>query len=394
MKKAYSVSKIVEYLKELLEDDMFLCGLLVEGEISNFRAHSSGHLYFSLLDASAALRCCMFKPDADGLDFAPRSGDFVRMYGRVAVYKKAGDVQFVAESMEISDASGGKIYQDLEALKHRLDAEGVFANARQIPKYPARIAVVTSREGAAVFDIIDTIRRRNPLVEPVVVPVAVQGEQSPADIARGIEIANEAGDADVLIVGRGGGSAEDLWAFNAEVVARAVHASKIPVISAVGHETDFSLCDFAADLRAATPTAAAELATTPLADMLADLRRRTDAAEAAMRERLRICRSRLAVRRHRLSPQREVARIAAQKSELTRRAMRLDHAMATNLRDAKSTLLAKINILDKISPQTVLNRGFVLATDNGKTIHTGQDLKPGQTIRLQFSDTARDAKIL
>jgi len=226
------------------------------------------------------------------------------------------------------------------------------------------------------------------------VPVLVQGEKSPADITRGIEIANET-DADVLIVGRGGGSAEDLSAFNAEIVARAVFASKIPVISAVGHETDFCLCDFASDLRAATPTAAAELATTPLVQMLAQLRGYVEEAERAVNRQLQACRAKLWLRQHNLDPQRELAKTIEQKSILNRHILRLEHAVSTGISTAKSGLLTKINILEKISPQAVLNRGFSLVTDqNDKIVHSGKKLTPGQKITLQFSDIKRDAQIL
>jgi len=206
--KAYRVSKIVEYMKELLEEDIFLCSIFIEGEISNFRRHTSGHLYFSLKDEAASLRCVFFKGDAEGLPFKPKDGDFVQIYGRVAVYQKMGDVQFIGEFME--PVGRGKIFDNLEALKAKLHKEGIFDNDQPMPKYPRKIAIVTSPTGAAIYDMINTMRRRNPLVEVVLIPTLVQGDDAPADIARSIEIACAESGADILIVGRGGGSIEDL----------------------------------------------------------------------------------------------------------------------------------------------------------------------------------------
>ena len=369
--RAYRVSKIVEYMKELLEEDIFLCSIVIEGEISNFRRHSSGHLYFSLKDEAAALRCVFFKGDAANLTFVPKDGDFVQIYGRVAVYQKMGDVQFVGEFMEA--VGRGQIRDNLEALKAKLHEEGIFDNARSMPQYPDKIAIVTSPTGAAIFDMINTARRRNPLVQLILVPALVQGEDAPADIAHAIEVANTHSGADVLIVGRGGGSAEDLWAFNTETVARAVHASAIPVISAVGHEIDVTICDFAADLRAATPTAAAELATPRLDEMRAQLEYCRDEMHKAISGRLTEARRILESRLYGLSPERQLSKITMQ----------------------RELLAAKLQLLEKISPLFVLKRGFVLAKDaDGNLIKSGADLTAGQRIVLQFSDTTKEVEII
>ena len=369
--RAYRVSKIVEYMKELLEEDIFLCSIVIEGEISNFRCHSSGHLYFSLKDEAAALRCVFFKGDAANLQFAPKDGDFVQIYGRVAVYQKMGDVQFVGEFMEA--VGRGKIHDNLEALKAKLHEEGIFDNSRLMPQYPDKIAIVTSPTGAAIFDIINTARRRNPLVQLILVPALVQGDDAPADISQAIEAANKKSDADILIVGRGGGSIEDLWAFNTEIVARAVHGSKIPVISAVGHEIDVTICDFAADLRAVTPTAAAELAVPRLDEMQAGLAHCMDEMQTAISGRIADYRTALNNRLYRLSPERQLSKISAQ----------------------KDLLAAKAKLLEKVSPLSVLKRGFVLAKDtDGNIIKTGANLTAGQRIVMQFSDTTREAEIV
>ena len=368
--RAYRVSKIVEYMKELLEEDIFLCSIVIEGEISNFRRHSSGHLYFSLKDEAAALRCVFFKGDAANLPFAPKDGDFVQIYGRVAVYQKMGDVQFVGEFMEA--VGRGEIRDNLEALKIKLHDEGIFDNNRPMPQYPDKIAIVTSPTGAAVFDIINTARRRNPLIQLILVPTLVQGDDAPADISRAIETANEKSGADVLIVGRGGGSTEDLWAFNSEMVARAVHSSSIPVISAVGHEIDVTICDFAADLRAATPTAAAELATPRLDEMQARLAYCVDVLHGAISGHISDYRTMLDNRLYRLSTERQISKISTQ----------------------RSLLAAKLQLLEKVSPLAVLKRGFVLAKDaDGNIIKSGVSLNAGQRIAMQFSDTTREAEI-
>jgi len=369
--KAYRVSKIVEYMKELLEEDIFLCSIFIEGEISNFRRHTSGHLYFSLKDETASLRCVFFKNDASNLPFSPKDGDFVQIYGRVAVYQKMGDVQFIGEFMEA--VGKGKIHDNLEVLKVKLYEEGIFDNERPLPRYPNKIAIVTSPTGAAIHDMINTMRRRNPLMDIVLVPALVQGDDAPGDIARSIEFACVESGADVLIVGRGGGSIEDLWAFNTEIVARAVHRTTIPVISAVGHEIDVTICDFAADLRAATPTAAAELATPRLDEMQAQIAYRVDEMDIAFGGLLASHRLTLESRLYRLSPQRQMSKIKMQ----------------------RSILAAKVDVLKKVSPMAVLARGFALIKDeDGKIVRSGDGLVAGQRVVMQFFDTNREAEIL
>jgi len=255
---AYSVSQVNRYLKSLIEDDVILSGFFLEAEISGFKPHSSGHCYFTAKDEAASVSCVMFKAYAAQLGFLPENGMRAIMYGRLSVYEKTGQTQFYAEMME--PLGKGALFAAFEQLKRKLEKEGLFARKRAVSKNPTCVAVATSATGAAVQDVISVCRRRNPNVRVVVIPTLVQGDGAAINIAEAIKMANFWGKADTLIVGRGGGSAEDLWAFNEEIVARAIFASKIPVISAVGHETDFTIADFAADLRAATPSAAAELA--------------------------------------------------------------------------------------------------------------------------------------
>ncbi|MCL2620961.1 MAG: exodeoxyribonuclease VII large subunit [Defluviitaleaceae bacterium] len=368
--KAYKVSKIAEYMKDLLEDDMLLCSLWVEGEISGFTRHSSGHLFFALKDDDATLRCAIFKSQADELPFDPNNGDLVRIYGRISLYKKSGDLRLIGEFLD--PVGEGNIQQSLEKLKEKLLAEGIFGNQRPIPRYARKIAIVTSPTGAAIADMLKIIRGRNHLTEVVLLPTLVQGDHAPADIVRSIQLANDESGADVLIVGRGGGSTEDLWAFNSEMVARAVYASDIPVISAVGHETNFSLCDFAADLRCATPTEAAEVATPHWGQMAGGLKFAVDELNQAL-----------------------ASKIEGMPIRLERRTNALQACISRRVDNAKRDLMAKSDILDKVSPMAVLRRGFALVTDDaGNTIKKGNNLETGQAVTLKFEDCDRNAKIL
>lgn len=368
--KTYKVNKIAEYMKDLLEDDMLLCSLWVEGEISGFTRHSSGHLFFALKDEDATLKCVIFKNEADELPFKPNNGDLVRIYGRISLYKKSGDLRLIGEFLDL--VGEGNIQQSLDVLKGKLLAEGVFNNQREIPAYARKIAIVTSPTGAAIADMLKIIRGRNHLTEVVLLPTLVQGDHAPAHIARAIGLANAESGADVLIVGRGGGSVEDLWAFNSELVARAVYGSHIPVISAVGHETDFSLCDFAADLRCATPTQAAEVATPHWGQMAGRLKLMVDQLNQALTDQIK-----------------------GMPMGLERRTNALQASISQRVNNAKRDLLAKSDILDKISPMTVLRRGFTLVmNDFGNTIKKGNDLEAGQAVTLKFEDCDRNAKIL
>lgn len=258
--KIYTVSQVNGYIKKILENDMFLTDIYLEGEISNFKAHSSGHMYFTLKDSGAAINAVMFRSYAEKIKFLPENGMKVVARGYISLYEKTGQYQLYVNGME--PAGVGALYLAYEQLKQRLEKAGVFDDKykKAIPKMPKTVAVITSPTGAAIRDIINVAGRRNPNVEIVIVPVLVQGENAAPDIVRAIDTVNRWGKADTIILGRGGGSIEDLWAFNEEIVARAIFNSKIPIISAVGHETDFTIADFISDMRAPTPSAAAEIA--------------------------------------------------------------------------------------------------------------------------------------
>ena len=263
-----SVSQLNHYVKRVLEHNGYLKDICIQGEISNFKHHPSGHLYLSLKDEASVLRAVMFRTAASALRFLPENGMKVIARGRITVYEPGGVYQLYIESME-PDGEGA-LYQAFLRLKEKLDKEGLFDSAlkKPIPSYPSVISVVTAASGAAVRDIINVLGRRYPLASVKIFPVSVQGEGAAQEIADAIHFLNEKTIGDVMIVGRGGGSIEDLWAFNEEIVARAIFQSKIPIISAVGHETDFTIADFVADLRAPTPSAAAELATPSSEDVI------------------------------------------------------------------------------------------------------------------------------
>ena len=303
--KVFTVGQINRYIKNLLENDFILNSLLVQGEISNFKAHSSGHWYFTLKDATGALSCMIFRQDAEEIPFLPENGMQVILYGRVSLYERTGQYQLYGEFME--PVGMGALQMAFEQMKEKLAAEGLFDAdfKREMPAHAKCIAVVTSPVGAAVRDVIQIVKRRDPHVKIAVFPTLVQGEKAAEDIVRSLRLANEWGGADVIILGRGGGSMEDLWPFNEEKVARAVFASEIPVISAVGHETDFTITDFVSDLRAPTPSAAAELATAiPLESRIAMLEgmqerlwRDVSAAMVSSRRRLEFLKERPVLKR-------------------------------------------------------------------------------------------------
>lgn len=257
--RIFTVSEANAYIKQLIEKDLFLSGIYVNGEISNLKIHTSGHMYFTLKDKHSSIRCVMFKSRFSKIKFKPEEGLGIVVRGYFSIYERSGQYQLYAEN--IIPEGTGVLYKAFEQLKERLQIEGLFDDNKKkpLPFYPKNIAIVTSPTGAAVKDITSIIKRRNPSINIGIYPVLVQGENAPKEITEGINYINDIGGYDAIIVGRGGGSIEELWAFNEEIVARAIYNSRIPIISAVGHETDFTIADFVADVRAATPSAAAEL---------------------------------------------------------------------------------------------------------------------------------------
>jgi len=372
MPKPFTVSQVNRYIKRMLEADALASELFIEGEISNFNAHSSGHMYFTLKDASAALSSVMFQGSAGGLKFRPANGQKIVAFGRLSLYEKTGQYQLYVEQME--PAGIGGLQLAFQQLVEKLRAEGLFEESRKkpIPEYPSCVAVITSPTGAAVQDIIKVIRARNPAIKLVIVPAQVQGQGAADDLARAMQDVNAWGQADVIIIGRGGGSIEDLWAFNEEVTARAVADSRIPVVSAVGHETDVTITDFVADYRAPTPTAAAQLVAYDHAQVAAYLQdiysRLHDAVRGDITNKHDQARQLLA----------ELTRRATRRLELERQ--KLAHGAA---------------LLEKVSPYAAFKRGFAMVQDEeGRGVSSAVGLTIGERLTLQWADGRVVAEVL
>lgn len=355
-----TVTQLNEYAKSLLERDPLLRGLSVRGEISGFKRHSSGHLYFSLKDDDALIRCVMFRQSAQSLLFEPRDGVSVLASGSVSLYTKDGQYQFYVRTME--EAGEGVLYRRFMMLKTRLEAQGLFdpSHKKPIPFLPKCIGVVTSPTGAALQDIINIVKRRYPSMRLLLYPVKVQGEGAAEEIACAISEMNRLALADVLIVGRGGGSMEDLWAFNEEVVARAVYESKIPVVSAVGHETDFSIADFAADLRAPTPSAAAELCVPEYGKLINRVEELSFALKAAPRNRAQSLRAALAAaaRSSGFAAPKNVSQRLRQ--DVAAKKTALENASRAAVVGAYGRLEQLNGRMEALSPHLVLKRGYAL----------------------------------
>ena len=368
-------------------DDFALNHIYVRGEVSNCKYHSSGHIYFTLKDRGGAIACVMFAGNRKGLNFRMTEGMAVIVFGSVSVYERDGRYQLYAR--EIMQEGAGKLYEAYEALKKKLLAEGLFDEEHKldIPKYPKRLGVVTARTGAAVQDIINVSLRRNPWLQIVFCPATVQGEGAVQSVVRGIRALEEAG-VDVMIVGRGGGSIEDLWAFNEEMVARAVYDCKIPVISAVGHETDTTIIDYVADLRAPTPSAAAELAVPDMRIVLGE------ALEAAMEQIMTLCRQRVdsyaRVFRH-LNPQ---SRLNDRRQRLMEVEDRLRLGMERRIEQAKSELAIRTQQLEGVSPLRQLERGYAYVSDeNGHGVASAEQVTVGQHLFLDVKDGMIESEV-
>ena len=390
----FSVTQLNEYVRMLLDGNAVLSDIWIKGEISNFTNHRTGHMYFSVKDAGASVRVVMFKAHAARLKFEPRDGMKVLLHGRVSAYVPGGQYQFYADLMEADGL--GSLYLAFEQCKARLQAEGLFDPARkkQIPRLPGRVGIITSPTGAAIRDIINVTGRRYPQGELLIFPSLVQGEQAAAYLAGGIRYFNRAQNVDVIIIGRGGGSIEDLWAFNDERLAREIAASTIPVISAVGHETDFTICDFVADLRAPTPSAAAELVFPDRLALKAELDARlarigalTLSGVQARKRQLQTLSASRALR----SPATVLAEKQMRVDELW---MRLQSAGQQMTERKKQTLGAAVGKLEALSPLAVLQRGYAVATDrDGGVATSASAFEVGQSMTVRFADGAVNATV-
>lgn len=395
MPSVLSVKQLNLYVRSLIEGDSRLSYVSVSGEISNFKNHySSGHLYFSLKDNDALIKCIMFKSNAARLKAALCDGMAVICRGRVSLYEKDGQYQFYVES--IVPAGDGELAEKFRLIKEKLEKEGIFDAAfkKPIPKFPKTVAVVTSDSGAAFQDILNIITRRFPLCNVILCPVLVQGSDAPADIIDSLNRLYKLKKADVIIVGRGGGSAEDLWAFNDEALARTIFASPIPVISAVGHETDFTICDFAADLRAPTPSAAAELAVPDISELsvhLVNIKRRLinslssylNSAQSRLNKAMQSV--------YLINPNRIFEdRILRVDSAL----LKLKNALITQINAAENNFNVAVAKLESISPLKVLSRGYAVVSDGDKAIKTVNSLESGQNIKVSFKDGSAQCNVI
>ena len=391
---ALSVSQLNKYIKALMDGDDVLNYVTLRGEISNFKHHSSGHMYFTLKDEASEIAAVMFKGAAAKLAFRPQTGMKVIAYGKVSVYETSGKYQIYVNAM--TDDGKGAMYEEFKRLYLKLRAEGLFDESRKrpLPKFPKRIGIVTSPTGAAIRDMINVTGRRYPSAEIVLCPSAVQGAEAPAELIRGLALLNAIGNCDVIIIGRGGGSAEDLWAFNDEELARAVAASPTPVISAVGHEIDNSICDFAADKRAPTPSAAAELAVPDRAALMQAVDNRSDRLDGLVDGILEGYRERLENRYRQIMLASPKARIENAKGRIKHGAQLIEERMDALLEKRRLRLSGLVGRLEGINPLAVLGRGYSVTMDeSGHVISSAERVGEGDSISVLVSDGVIKARV-
>ena len=389
-----SVSELNEYVRKRLAGDPLLRTVEVTGEISNYKHHISGHRYFALKDEGARVACVMLRTQAEGLDFRPEDGMRVTVRASASIYVRDGSYQLYVNSMRLSGA--GELYLRFEALKKKLAQEGLFDPARKqpIPLFPRVLGVATSEDGAAIRDILRVARARNPRIEIVLAPCAVQGASAAAEIVRAIERLNRDGRSEVILVGRGGGSLEDLWPFNEEIVARAIAASAIPVISCVGHEIDFTIADFVADVRAATPSNAAELAVPVVAEMREAVRQLGGRLGYALRraQQLRLARlEAIGQRPWKKMPERILLEPRAARLEELKSRLLLSMERSRDRRERRLQLAGRA--LGALDPTGVLRRGYAVVRREGRCVTGAALLRPGDAIRVQWADGSVAAEV-
>ena len=382
----YSVTQVNRHIKGLLDADQALSGLFVRGELSNYKMYPSGHHYFSLKDESGALRCVMFRQEAATLRFRPQNGMKVVAFGRVTVFPRDGQYQLYVSALTPDGV--GDLHAAFEELKRKLAEEGLFdeGHKKPIPPFPRRIALVTSPAGAAVRDMIRILGARWPAAEIYVVPCRVQGAEAPAEIAGAIGWVNDRALADLIITGRGGGSMEDLWCFNDELVARAIYTSEIPVISAVGHEPDVTIADYVADLRAATPSNGAELATPDQNEQYARLEHLRRRMEKAVQGMLRESRTRLERAERSRMLRDPMSWVYDRRMLLDRQQERLAGSLERSLHSRRQDMTRLAAGLDALSPLKVLGRGYSIAQGPGGIVKSVKSVRPGDPLTLRVSD--------
>jgi exodeoxyribonuclease VII large subunit len=392
--KIFTVSEINYYIKSILDNDILLSNLYIKGEISNYKLHSSGHAYFTLKDSGSKLKCVMFKSSAGKLKFMPEDGMAMVIQGHLSVYDRDGQYQLYA--LDMMPEGIGALYQAYEQLKKKLAALGYFEEERKksLPFLPASVGVVTSGTGAAVRDIISIIRRRNPMVNILLYPVQVQGEGASKEVAEGIRYFNRKKNVDVIITGRGGGSIEELWAFNEEITAAAIYQSEIPVVAAVGHETDFTIADFVADVRAATPSAAAELVVPDRRGLASELNQKVFILNNRMNRYLEEKRRQIEY----ISKGNAFRQVEQKIHSLMQMVDMLNKNMNTGVQQVLSTqkhqLRKNIEKLDILNPASALLRGYSFIKKEDRLIGSAAELMKGDKIQISFKDGEIEAEVL
>ena len=390
-----TVTGLNEYIKNLLEGDHKLINITVKGEISNFKQHPSGHLYFSLKDNGGVVRAVMFKSSAQNIKFRPLDGMKVLASGYISLYVQGGQYQLYVRSLEADGV--GSLYAAFEELKRKLAAEGLFdpTTKKKLPKIPTRVGVITSPTGAAVRDVINILGRRFPFAEVILYPSLVQGNDAPASLISGLRYFNSTHSADVIIIGRGGGSIEDLWAFNDEALARTIYSSDIPVISAVGHETDFTICDFVADLRAPTPSAAAEIAVPERGELIKKMNNVITYSESLLHrktERLRANINSLSDRRVFREPE---SMYDQKRIKLMMHTDKLEHLIKNKLLLGRADFSAISKKLSALSPLDTIARGYSVAfAPSGEVLRSTDDVVAGDRITVRLSNGCVDADVV
>ncbi len=394
-RQVLSVGQINDYIKNKLDNDPGLRNIAIRGELSNYKVYPSGHHYFTIKDGTGAMKCVMFKSAAVRLRFRPENGMQVIAMGSVTVFVRDGVYQLYCTGMVMDGI--GDLYAAFEQLKTKLSGQGLFdpAHKKPLPRLPGTIGIVTSSAGAAVHDMLRILRKRYPLTQVKLLPVRVQGAEAPAEIAGAIAYANRYQLADLLIVGRGGGSIEDLWAFNDEMVARAIYDSKIPIISAVGHEPDVTISDFVADLRAATPSNAAELAVPEQDALRQTLDEMHSAMAVAMQTKIDRAGERLTSIANRPVLKSPLASFESRRKALELMENRLISAQSGKLAINRQRFVAQVSKLDAMSPLKVLTRGYAVATrSDGSIVRSVSDVKPSDPIAVRVSDGIIEATVI
>ncbi len=392
--KALSVSELNSYIKNKIADDDNLNNILVKGEISNFKHHYTGHMYFTLKDDNSLIKCIMFKSYTYNLKFVPKDGVSVLAFGTVSVFERDGVYQLYCKAMQ--EDGMGSLYKAYEELKNKLEKEGLFSkeHKKTLPVMPKIIGVLTSNTGSVIKDIINVSTRRNPNVYIRLYPVPVQGEGAGVKIAEAIKVMNEKKLADVLILARGGGSLEDLWPFNEEVVARAIYESDIPIVSAVGHETDFSISDFVADLRAPTPSAAAEIVVPNIVDIEQNLNTYNIRLKNALRKKVEIMRMRYekCMKSRVYTDPLKIINDNYVKLDMLIKSM--TNSITNKLQLSKTQAIKNFSKLDALSPLKTLSRGYSIIEKDNKIVKKVEDLRKDDIVNLRLQNGEKQAKIL